>query len=105
MEKRLTWFQLMWKNYYIQYLLVILVFLVAVIAMRNTSYLVDLPLVGEVDGFYVGLLVTVGLAMWVVGWGFIGVWIGYKHEMKLEKKLTALYGGFRRLCRCDLLRF
>lgn len=69
-KKELSWFELMWKNSYIQLFLVAIAFLVILLVIKDEVY--------EPWMFYVGIAVPIGMMVMIAYKGFYQFWCDYK---------------------------
>lgn len=71
-EKKLNWFQLQWRNFYIQMFLIAAAFLSAEIILRDEFY--------SESGFYVGISIPIGIMALITWKGFIKFWHDYQNK-------------------------
>lgn len=70
-EKKLTWFQLMWKNFYIQ------LFVVAVVALTLEIYYMDSFY--SLGGFLIGVAIPISMILMISILGFYKFWKEYNN--------------------------
>lgn len=74
-ELEYTWFELMWKNSYIQLFIVAIAFLSAVLYYQFFS---DEPFY-SLGGFLIGLAIPIGMMTLIGYYGFYKFWNDYTH--------------------------
>jgi hypothetical protein len=70
-EKKLTWWQLMWKNFYIQLFALAIVFLAGVIIKSDSFY--------SLAGLIIGLAIPIGMMIMISYFGFYKFWREYNN--------------------------
>ena len=73
-EKKLTWFQLMWKNAYVQLFALAVVFLVVEIMFMDEFY--------TMGGFIVGISIPIGMMIMISFFAFYKFWKEYSKTIK-----------------------
>lgn len=68
-SEKLTWFQLMYKNFYIQLFITAIVFLVVELIFRDEFY--------SDHSFYVGISIPIGMMVLIGYFGFFKFWREY----------------------------
>lgn len=73
-EKKLTWMQLMWRNFFVQLFILAAVFLGIEIAFYDEFY--------SVSALYIGISIPIGIMVLIICNGFIKFWNSYKKSIK-----------------------
>lgn len=73
-EKKLSWFQLMWKNSYVQLFALAVVFLVVELICMDEFY--------TYGGFIIGISIPIGMMVMISILGFYKFWKEYSKTIK-----------------------
>lgn len=73
-KEGITWFQLMWKNSYVQLFALAVVFLVVEIMFMDEFY--------TMGGFYIGISIPIGMMAMISIFGFYKFWKEYNKTIK-----------------------
>lgn len=73
-EKKLTWWQLMYKNAYVQLFALAIAFLVVMLICKDEFY--------TEGGFYIGISIPIGMMVMISILGFYKFWKEYSKTTK-----------------------